>query len=88
MDPGSPQAPELTTHYEIAPRAREQIEAAFVYHPPKGDQPKRYDTIRTRARDLALLITELVPPGREQSLALTHLEETAMWANAGIARRE
>lgn len=30
----------------------------------------------------------LVPESREKSLAVTHLEETIMWANATIARRE
>ena len=29
-----------------------------------------------------------VPQGRERALALTKLEETIMWANAGIARSE
>lgn len=32
------------------------------------------------------MIDALVPDGREKSLALTHLEETVMWANAGVAR--
>jgi len=28
------------------------------------------------------------PPSREQSLALTHLEEAAMWANKAISHNE
>jgi hypothetical protein len=36
-----------------------------------------------RAADAVL---DLVPPGREQSLAFTALEEAMFWANAGIAR--
>jgi hypothetical protein len=32
------------------------------------------------------MLNELVPDSREKSLAITHLEEAVMWANAGIAR--
>ena len=33
-------------------------------------------------------IVKHTPPSREQSLALTALEECVMWANAAIARNE
>jgi hypothetical protein len=33
-------------------------------------------------------IEEFVPSGREQSLALTKLEEMSMWTKAGIARNQ
>lgn len=62
------------------------LENRFTYHTPKGDQPQRYHAIRETAKQLAYLITESVPAGREKSLALTKLEEVSMWANAGIAR--
>ncbi len=42
--------------------------------------------IRSMALDLAETIQDDVPEGRERSLAITKLEEVAMWANAGIAR--
>jgi hypothetical protein len=64
----------------------ERIENDFVYHPPKGDQAERYTRLRGEAKSLALSIASLCPAGREQSLALTHLEQAVMWANAGIAR--
>ncbi len=65
-----------------------RIDEDFTYHAPKGDQPARYEAIRAAARDFAHLINQLAPPSREQSLALTKLEEAVMWANAGIARNE
>lgn len=43
--------------------------------------------IREKAKELALLIADTVPAGREQSTALTRLEEAVMHANAGIARQ-
>lgn len=64
------------------------IERRFTYHPPKGDQAERYEKLRTAAREFAELICELTPKSREQSLALTNLEASVMYANAAIARNE
>ena len=64
----------------------DKIENAFTYHAPKHGQPEKYQTIREKAKELAYLIDELVPDSREKSLAQTKLEESVMWANAGIAR--
>lgn len=66
----------------------DRIENDFTYHAPKGDQQARYSRIREEAKGLALTIASLCPQGREQSLALTHLEQAVMWANAGIARAD
>lgn len=65
-----------------------EIETRFTYHPPKDDQPARYVALRDKAKELAMLIVELTPTSREQSLALTQLEDSVMWANSAIARRE
>ncbi len=65
-----------------------ELEKRFTYHPPKGDQPDRYNKIRAIARAFAQVIAEATPASREQSLALTKIEESVMWANASIARRE
>ena len=64
------------------------IENNFTYHPPKGDQADRYESLRYKAKNLALDICEKTPASREQSLALTKLEEAVFWANAAIARNE
>ncbi len=37
---------------------------------------------------LAQYVLALTPESREQSLAVTKLEEAMMWANAAIARNE
>ncbi len=66
----------------------EQVQRTFTYHPPKPDQQPRYAAIRDKAKELALLLIEVTPESREQSLALTHLEEAVMFANASIARNE
>lgn len=64
----------------------EQIERVFTYHPVKPGQQERYILLRERAKALAYQIVELTPASREQSLALTKLEEVIMHANSAIAR--
>jgi hypothetical protein len=66
----------------------DELHTRFTYHPPKGDQPVRYERIRAHGKALAELVDEECPESREKSLALTHIEEAVMWANAAIARRE
>jgi hypothetical protein len=66
----------------------EDLQKRFTYHPPKGDQAHRYELIRDIARNFAETIDRLAPDSREKSLAVTHLEESVMWANAAIARNE
>lgn len=65
-----------------------QVEHNFTYHAPQAGQPERYTQIREKAKEFALLILDLTPASREQSLALTELETSVFWANAAIARNE
>lgn len=64
-----------------------EIEDRFSYHPPDRGQIRKYECLRETAMNLANVVLEFVPKSREQSLALTKIEEAVMWANAGIARR-
>jgi hypothetical protein len=68
--------------------AQQDIDRRFTYHPPHGTQAKRYEEIRSRAKAFAEFVISNTPPSREQSLFLTALEESVMWANAAIARNE
>jgi hypothetical protein len=67
---------------------RERIENDFTFHPFKGDQRERCKQLHEKAKELALLIAELTPTSREQSLALTHVEDAVMKATAAIVRNE
>ena len=67
---------------------QKELDIRFTYHAPKDDQPLLYDAIRTKAKGLAIIISEICPDSREKSLAITKLEEAVMWANAAIARRD
>jgi hypothetical protein len=64
------------------------LETRFTYHAPHDDQPGRFIALRVKALELAELIVGSCPNGREQSLALTNLDQAIMWANAAIARGE
>ena len=65
-----------------------ELELRFTYHPPTGTQADRYVIIRDLAKAYARHAVEMTPESREQSLALTALEESVFWFNAAIARRE
>lgn len=80
--------PNQSTEKQQAHPGVEDVNKRFTYHPPKGDQPQRYVAIREKAKELALIIVQSSKPSREQSLALTHLQNCTMWANAGIACNE
>ena len=65
---------------------RETILHNFVYHAPKPGQQEIYASLRDKGKELALLILDSTPESREQSIAITKLEEVIMWSNAGLAR--
>jgi hypothetical protein len=65
-----------------------EIDRRFSYHEPFGDQSYRYKRINDACRDLAELIIDTTPYSREQSLALTALDEVRMRANQSIACNE
>lgn len=64
------------------------IENAFTYHPPKGDQPQRYEAIRNKAKELANLIADTSPNSGERDIALMLVSAAVMFANGAIARHE
>lgn len=55
---------------------------------PTVEQINRIERVREAAKLLGMEIVDLCPLGREQSLALTHLEDAAMWAVKAIVLEE
>lgn len=74
--------------YPITKGMRERLVNEFTYHAPREDQTPRYNALRSMALSFAVMIVELTPASREQSLALTKIGEASMHANAAIARGE
>lgn len=66
----------------------DQVRRSFTYHPPKPDMVPRFEAIRLIAHELALVMTSSCPQSRELSVALTHLQNSVMMANAAIACNE
>ena len=68
------------SHGELARR--------FGYHPPvQPGKKERHEEVREVLLEAADKIVELTGgPTREQSLAITSMEEAMFWANAAIAR--
>ena len=77
-----------TPTYPFSEEMVQRLDNDFSYHPTKGDQVERYQIIRDEAKRLAYLIAGHTPKSREQSVALTLLEQVVMMANAAIARNE
>jgi hypothetical protein len=67
----------------------EQVRALFAHHPPTTrDRIAAHEDVREAAADLAIQLNHWLPESREKSLALTSLQQAAMWANAAIAIHE
>jgi hypothetical protein len=89
MEPMTPEPLRIPDLYDAMEDSNwKDILKRFTYHAPHGDQPQRYEALRSFARELAVNICKGCPPSRERSLALTKLEECVFWANAAIARNE
>lgn len=64
----------------------DDLDTRFCHHPLQSNQSEVCDFIRSKCRELAGKLVANIPASREQSLAITHLEEVVFWANAAIAR--
>lgn len=66
----------------------DELARRFNYHPPNTEEKKsRHEQVREGCLRLAEDLVDLTgSPSREQSLAITHLEEVMFWSNAAIAR--
>ena len=65
-----------------------QLSHRYTYHAPKGDQAKRYETIRAVILGAAQIGVENTPVSPEQTRALNALDEAMFLFNAAIARNE
>lgn len=64
---------------------KDKIDEIFTYHAPVGDDPQKYEKIRSKAKELANVILENTPECADQTAAIRQLREAVMTANASIA---
>ena len=62
------------------------IEKNFNFQEVDEMQIEKFKKIRASSKELAFLMNKSCPHSREKALALTNLEQAAMWAIASIAR--
>jgi len=65
-----------------------QLAHRFAYHPPSSPAiAGKHEDVRAACGALGEFLNDLIDQEcREKAVALTHLEEVMMWANAAIAR--
>ena len=66
----------------------DMINNKFKYHAPTPEQILKYNALREKFRELALLIVDLTPICPDQTVAIRKLHEASMSVNATIACNE
>lgn len=64
---------------------RKEIEHRFGFHKGTDVTGPIHKEVRANFKEFVDHLVKLTPPGREQSLMLTALQEASMWANAAVA---
>jgi hypothetical protein len=62
-----------------------EIDRRFTYSKPYAERAVLHEQVTERTRNLAHWLNDVLPEGREKSLAITHLEDVRMRANQAIA---
>jgi hypothetical protein len=65
---------------------KQDIFNRFEFHSATDTTGQLHAHVRQECGQLAQYLNDLLPEGREKSLAITHLEEVMFWSNAAIAR--
>lgn len=69
--------------------SHEEIAHRFTNHPPQNEKiHQTMDHLTDMFIDVGDTLVEVLPEGREKSLALTKLEEVSMWSKAAVARNQ
>jgi hypothetical protein len=62
-----------------------QLDNWFAYHKPSADQIDDYAILRAAAKEFALVIVKTCPPSADRTVAIRHVRDAVMSANASIA---
>lgn len=66
-----------------------RVEHDLTLHPPQSDEVNQtLDSLREGAKLFAHLVIDATPLSREQSLAITNIEQALQWAIAAIVRNQ
>lgn len=76
---------EAAAHRKQLTAIQKEVERRFGFHPATPEVVPAYQAIREAFIDLAVFVGSVTPVSREQSLAMTALQEAQMWTIASIA---
>ncbi len=63
----------------------EKLENWFTYHKPEPGEPEKYQKIREAALAFAKVVRDEAPPSADTTVAIRHIRDAVMNANAAIA---
>lgn len=67
-------------------KTQEELDNTFAgYRKPTAVTIPKYEMINGKVKELAQIIFDQCPTSSESTIALRHLQEVRMWANAAIA---
>ena len=61
------------------------LDNRFRYHKPDAERAQKHEQVTELTLALAKQLRDLCPDGRNLSIAMTHLEDVRMRANAALA---
>lgn len=64
----------------------DEITNRFRFHRATESKAGKHTIIRQKCFELACELNEILPDGREKSIAFTELENVMFWSNASLAR--
>jgi hypothetical protein len=66
--------------------AKPDVVSRFEFRPVTEDAVPVVESVRAAVIDLARVLDELLPDGREKECAITQLEQAHFWADAAVIR--
>jgi hypothetical protein len=65
--------------------SRADLDNWFAYHAPDAEKARLYETVRAKAKELAMIVVEQVPESADRTAALRDIRNTVMAINLAIA---
>ena len=66
----------------------DRIKNDYGFHPATAVSAPQHAEVRSLCQNLAFQLDDMLPDGREKSLAFTALEEVMHWSNSAIAKQQ
>ena len=86
LEPGKLLETPTTARLRASKPTDDELRNRFIYHPPPNkERIDAHARVSEHCLLLAMDLRDTCPPGRNLSLALTHLEDVRMRANAALA---